>query len=390
MSLLETTLPVAAADSADPIAATPTIPTVKEIRSNFDEHARAKSTFKGVALFVISIIPYLLGYWGFVTLHGWPLKILSAALATIAIPMLFIIGHDACHQALTPRSWLNKLLGRLAMLPGWHAYAVWDYGHNSLHHGWTNVRTRDLVWTPLSRDEYAALSPVRRWMHRMYRTWWGVGPYYLIEMWMKFGMTQAKVKTARTNRLFWMDRLSVTAFAILQFALVIFVTDRTGLGANWWLVSLGLVMIGIIVPFVLWNWLMGFVVFQHHTHPRVPWYANEGDWNFYAGQIQSVVHVELPRPVELILHNIMEHTAHHVDPRIPLYNLEDCQKKLEQAYGGDLVVVPFTIGGYFHTLRTCRLFDYENYRWLDWTGQPTTEPLLERSDGGKLVRRQVS
>jgi omega-6 fatty acid desaturase (delta-12 desaturase) len=76
-----------------------------------------------------------------------------------------------------------------------------------------------------------------------------------------------------------------------------------------------------------------------------------------------------------------------VDPRIPLYNLEDCQKKLEQAYGGDLVVVPFTIGGYFHTLRTCRLFDYENYRWLDWTGQPTTEPLLERNDGGKLVRR---
>jgi len=271
------------------------------------------------------------------------------------------------------------------MLPGWHAYAVWDYGHNGLHHGWTNVKTRDLVWTPLSKSEYDALPAWYRLIHRMYRTWWGVGPYYLIEMWAKFGMTQAKVKTAGRNGLFWADRLSVVAFAILQIVICVFYTDRTGLGSNQFLVGLGLLLTGIVIPFVLWNWIMGFVVYQHHTHPRVPWYGDETDWTFYAGQVQSVVHVELPRPIELILHNIMEHTAHHVDPRIPLYNLEDCQKKLEQAYGPDLIVFPFTFGGYFQTLRTCRLFDYENHRWLDWDGTPTTEPLLTR-EGGRLVR----
>lgn len=363
-----------------------TVPGVKEIRANFDERARAKSMLKGVMLFVVSMAPYLLGYWGFLALDGWGLKIASAAVLTAAIPMLFIIGHDACHQALTPRSWVNKTLGRLAMLPGWHAYAVWDYGHNGLHHGWTNVKSKDLVWTPLSKSEYDALSPLGRWMQRMYRTWWGVGPYYMVEMWVKFGMTQAKVKTAATNRLFWADRLSVVGFSILQIVVVTFVTDRAGLGSNWWLVTAALVMLGVIIPFVLWNWLMGFIVFQHHTHPQVPWYGNEKDWTFYAGQIQSVVHVELPRPVELILHNIMEHTAHHVDPRIPLYNLEDAQKDLEHAYAGDLIVFPFTIGGYFHTLRTCRLFDYENYRWLDWDGTPTTEPLLKRDQAGKLTK----
>jgi acyl-lipid omega-6 desaturase (Delta-12 desaturase) len=362
-------------------------PSVREIRANLDERAKAKSTFKGVALFVVSLIPYVAGYAGFFLLPGWPLKILSAAVLTVGIPMLFIVGHDACHQALTPRSWLNKLLGRLAMLPGWHAYAVWDYGHNGLHHGWTNVKTRDLVWTPLSRSEYDALSAVGRWMQRMYRTWWGVGPYYIVEMWMKFGMTQAKVKTGRTNRLFWADRLSVVGFAIAQIAGVLALTDRTGLGSNPLAVSLGLLATGVIVPFILWNWLMGFVVFQHHTHPKVPWYGSEGDWTFYAGQVQSVVHVELPRPIELILHNIMEHTAHHVDPRIPLYNLEGAQKKLEERYAGDLVVFPFTFGGYFQTLRKCRLFDYDNHRWLDWDGTPTTEPLLARDvTSGKLLR----
>jgi hypothetical protein len=37
---------------------------------------------------------------------------------------------------------------------------------------------------------------------------------------------------------------------------------------------------------------------------------------------------------------------------------------------------PFTIAGYLRTLRTCRLFDYEQHRWLDWDGTPTTGPLV--------------
>jgi 3',5'-cyclic AMP phosphodiesterase CpdA len=85
---------------------------------------------------------------------------------------------------------------------------------------------------------------------------------------------------------------------------------------------------------------MGFVVFQHHTHPKVPWYGNEDDWTFYAGQVQSVVHVELPRPIELILHNIMEHTAHHVDPRIPALQPRGRAEDTREAYEADLVVFP--------------------------------------------------
>ena len=368
-------------------AAAAAVPSVKDVRANFDERARAKSTFKGVMLFAVSMAPWLLGYWGFIVLEGWLWKIASAALVTAAIPMLFIIGHDACHQALTPHSWLNRILGRLAMLPGWHAYSVWDYGHNALHHGWTNLRTRDLVWVPLTKAEYDALPPFKRFLQRSYRTGWGVGLYYLVEMWIKFGMTQAKVKAAARNRAFWADRISIVSLIALQVFVALKVADRTGLGSNALAVSIGLVLVSVIVPFLIWNWVMGFIIYQHHTHPKVPWYGNEDDWNFYAGQVQSVVHVELPRPIELILHNIMEHTAHHVDPRIPLYNLEDAQKKLEEVYHGDLVVFPFTVGGYFKTLKTCRLFDYEHFKWLDWDGTPTTESLLRRDESkGRVVR----
>ncbi|MEO6434356.1 MAG: fatty acid desaturase, partial [Tepidisphaeraceae bacterium] len=141
MSVTDVTPEVApAAPSPDTC---PSGPSVKEVRDNFNQRAHAKSTFKGVLLFAVSMAAYLLGWWGFIALEGWAWKIASAALLASAIPMLFVIGHDACHQALTPRPLLNKILGRLAMLPSWHAYAVWDYGHNGLHHGWTNLRTKD-------------------------------------------------------------------------------------------------------------------------------------------------------------------------------------------------------------------------------------------------------
>jgi omega-6 fatty acid desaturase (delta-12 desaturase) len=305
---------------------------------------------------------------------------------TMALPMLFIVGHDACHQSLTPHRWLNKLIGRLTMVPTWHAYSVWDLGHNGMHHGWTNVRSKDFTWTPLSKADYDALTPVGRFMQRKYRTWWGVGIYYIVEIWTKYGMTGAKPQTSRMNVLFWADRLSIVAFTVLLVAAVLGLTDRTGLGANSLLVSAGLLTLGVIVPFLVWNWTMGMIVLVHHTHPTVPWYGDVADWSYYAGQVQSTVHIELPRPVELILHNIMEHTAHHADPRVPLYNLEQAQKKLEETYAGNIVVVPFTLRGVSATLRTCRLFDYENHRWLDWNGSPTTEPLLK---DGRLTRTEA-
>ena len=361
------------------------VPGVKDVRANMGEEARQKSSLKGVLFFAVSFVPYVLGFVGFLVLDGWAMKAISAGVIMVAIPMLFVIGHDACHQALTPHRWLNKVIGRVAMTLTWHAYAVWELGHNGMHHAWTNVRGKDFAWVPLSTGEYARLSPLRRFMHRRYRTWWGVGFYYLLEMYTKWGLLTARAPSRRLQAVFLADWFSVAAFTVAHVATVLYLTDRTGLGGNSLLVSAGLLTLGVVVPFLVWNWVMGILILMHHTHPTVPWYGDVDDWSYYAGQVQSTVHIELPRPIELVLHNIMEHTAHHADPRVPLYNLEKAQKNLEHAYGGEIVVVPFSVRGFFNTLRTCRLFDYENHRWLDWDGTPTTEPLLRRREG-RLVK----
>jgi omega-6 fatty acid desaturase (delta-12 desaturase) len=84
-------------------------------------------------------------------------KLLCGIVAGFVIGRLFVIGHDACHQSLTPHRELNKVLGRIAFLPSLTPYSLWDTGHNVVHHGYTNLKGVDFVWTPLTAQEFADL-----------------------------------------------------------------------------------------------------------------------------------------------------------------------------------------------------------------------------------------
>src|SRR6185312_2706193 len=84
----------------------------------------------------------------------------------MAIGMLFIIGHDACHNAYTASTRLNQWVGRLAFLPSLHSYSLWDLAHNRTHHRFNNIRGIDYVWEPMTPAEYRALGRARRTIYR--------------------------------------------------------------------------------------------------------------------------------------------------------------------------------------------------------------------------------
>jgi omega-6 fatty acid desaturase (delta-12 desaturase) len=135
-----------------------------------------------------------------------------------------------------------------------------------------------------------------------------------------------------------------------------------------------IIALAVLVPFLTFTWLIGFATFQHHTHPRVLWYADVDEWNFYRSQVQGTVHVVFPRWIEVLLHNIMEHTAHHVDTKVPLYNLTDAQRQLEETFGDEVITEPFSFRGLRRTFASCCLYDFSMHQWLDFDGTPTTEP----------------
>jgi len=342
----------------------------RQWRTSLPWKHRRSTNGRGLLLFSLSGLAYLALFAGALLLPGLWLRAACLLIVPIVIGALFVIGHDAAHHSLTRSGWLNQFLGRLAMLPAWHPFTSWCHAHNTLHHGGTCLKGKHPDFPPFSKAEFDRLPRWRQILERIYRTPLGIGLYYTVDFYGRYLLfPRREVRSPHTVR-FHLDRLLVLAFLSLQLT----VAYRLGgtipeLGIPRWAGA----AIAVFTPWVTWIWFMGFVSFIQHTHPDTVWYDDQRQWSFYQVQLASSTHVTFPWPIERILHNIMDHPAHHIDPAIPLYQLPASQKALEQFAPEHSLVVPFTIGEYLRICRTCKLYDYRRHRWLDFDGNPTTE-----------------
>ena len=287
---------------------------------------------------------------------GLQWQVLGGLCTTLAIIRLFIIGHDACHGSLTDHAALNKWLGRLAFLPSLTPFSLWRVGHNVVHHGFNNLKGRDFVWEPLDPAEFSALPRRRRLLERIYRSALGPLPYYLREIWWRrlYFPGRSNAPGGR-NEFFW-DSSLVSAFAVGWIAWL--VAGSSGAAHVTFVL-----LVGFAIPFLIWNWTVGFVVYLHHTHPNIVWYADKSAWLKAQGILHGTVRYRVRPWWNWLLHNIMEHAAHHLDPRIPLYRLKAAQAALARMVP-EIPVVELSLRTYWRSVRECKLFDFERQRWV--------------------------
>jgi len=337
----------------------------------------------GCILLLVTISAWLGLTAGVAAVHPWWLKFPIGLAAGVVSSLCFVVGHDACHGSLTRQAWLNKAIGRIAFLPNLHPFASWEHSHNGLHHGWPNVRGRDVVYVPFSKEEYDRLPWWRRRAERIFRTPFGPGLFYFFTVWIPQEMfpTAQHFPTGSRRHAFEWDRRVVLAFLAVWCLGLIALAQR-------WHTDIAITLLcGVLANFAMFNVMMGVVSFLHHTYPDVPWYDGPAEHDFYRSQIRSTVHLKLPRIAEIFLHDILQHTAHHADPRIPLYHLAESQACLEREFGADIVAEPWSWRGYLRVFRICRLFDYNEHRWVDYDGTPLTNSLLSVAN---LVREHAA
>lgn len=341
------------------------IPHRKEIRSWLAPIA-SRSTAIALSLALLDIVLFAAAL-ATVALAESVLVQLLASLATgVLIARLFILGHDACHQSLTEHRTLNRWLGRVLFLPSLTPYSLWEVGHNVVHHGYTNLKGFDFVWQPFTLDEYRALPAWRRTLERIYRSGWGPGLYYLVEVWWRRMAFPSRREMPTSRAVFTWDCLLASAFPAAWIGGLAWAAIATDRSIAWLLVA------GFVIPFLVWNMLVGFVLYAHHTHVGVDWYANKTDWAAAQPFVSTTVHLKFKSPVGPLLHHIMEHTAHHVDMSVPLYRLKKAQKLLEDKLPGRIIVQPFSWRWYRDTARRCKLYDLEARCWTDFEGRPTS------------------
>ncbi len=341
----------------------------KSVLASMPSARRARSAVKGIACFLIGASVLVAGLAIVVVADSGPILCVGSALTALATSMLFIVGHDACHGNLVPHDGLNRWIARLAFMPSLHPLESWRFSHNALHHSRTNVRGGDIVFVPFSRAEYLALPLWRRAAERFWRSLAGVWLFYFCTVYIPYeiGLARQRLKCERAWARFRLDRVLVISYLIGMAVVLSMFADAGALAG---------VGFGLLLPLAGFQAAMSFVSYIHHTHPKIPWFGSPRQYDYFQSQVCGSSHVRFPWFIEAVLLHILDHAAHHSDPRIPLYNLKNSQSALEAAYPGCVVEEIWTVRGFLLTLRTCRLYDYEAHRWLDWDGTPLTPSLL--------------
>lgn len=265
-----------------------------------------RSTPRALLLFALDATLFIAALAALVVAPHWLVKLALGVLAGVLIARLFILGHDACHQSLTPRRGLNKWLGRIAFLPSLTPYSLWEVGHNVVHHGYTNLKGFDFVWAPYSMEEYAALPRWRRALERLYRNGLGAGLYYLIEIWWLKLFFPSRRQMATRRPIFLADCLLAAGFAALWIGALAGLALATNQS-----VAL-LLLAGFAVPFLVWNATVGFVLYVHHTHESVAWYDSKAMWARAQPFVSTTVHLRFRHGVGALLH---PHHGTHRPPR---------------------------------------------------------------------------
>jgi len=346
------------------------IPSRKTIRSWLQPCA-ARSTAHALALVALDLALFAFAMGALILVANAAAKLFLGVIAGLLIGRLFILGHDACHQSFTPHPRLNRLIGRLVFLPSLTPYSLWEVGHNVVHHGYTNLKGTDIVWAPKTPQEYAALSRREQWLERVYRSGWAPWLYYLVEIWWRRMYFPNAREMPSRRPVFFRDGVLVTVAAAAWIAGLIYAAAATGQAL--WL----MLLCGFVVPFLVWNALIGFIVYVHHTHPAIDWHEDKAAWSEAQPFVTTTVHLMFRKRLGVdageFLHHITEHTAHHVNMGIPLYHLKRAQAILEAKMPGRIVVQAFSWRWYFATARHCKLYDLQTHRWTGFDGVPSPQ-----------------
>lgn len=345
-----------------------------------------RSLGRGLSLFAVHAALYFATLVGAIANFALPVNILFGTANGMFIALLFIIGHDANHGSYVPGARWNRWFARLAFVPCVHAASLWRRTHNEMHHQRTNLKGVDHVWAPMSKAEYDAASPVRRWLERVYRGPFGPFIYYYWTFWLY----RMVLPVAPETRPQWKRHLPDSIFAICAFALTLALIGLAGHAlaprhSLWRIYSTGWA-----VPFAVWNYVMGVTIYLNHTHPAIPWFGNERMWSFHRGNVLSTVHVKLPRYIAPLYSDALAHTAHHTDMSLPVYELPAAQAKLKSMYGRGVREYTLSIAEYRQIYTACKLFDFERMCWTDFEGQPTAVTWASPSEEPAEISRHGS
>jgi omega-6 fatty acid desaturase (delta-12 desaturase) len=233
-------------------------------------------------------------------------------LAAFLLVRVFIVQHDCGHGSFFRSRRANDMLGHVCSLLTLTPYLGWRRQHAQHHGVWNNLDRRasgaDIYSTCLTVEEYLALGPWQRRLHRLTRHPLVANlllpPFIFVALYrLPFDMPAGWDRERRNVHL-------------TNLALVLFYGGLV-LALGWGevaAISLGVMVTAAIIGV----WLFAI----QHRFEGATW-QREDRWSFGDASIEGTSHLRLGRVLGWLTGNIGLHHIHHLAPRIPNYALQE-------------------------------------------------------------------
>lgn len=270
------------------------------------------STWRAVWQIIDTFVPYA-GLWYLMHVCmavSWWLVIPLAGLAGAFLVRVFIIFHDCGHGDFFKSKIANDAVGFITGILTFTPYNHWRWEH-ALHHssaGDLDRRGTGDVWT-LTVQEYLKSSRWKRFAYRLARNpvvLFGIAPLFLFLVRHRWPSSKAGKRERRSVHATNLAILAMGAALSLVFGIKAYL-----------LIQLILVMVAGSAGV----WLF----YVQHQFEGVYWERND-NWSYMTAALKGSSFYKLPRILQWFSGNIGFHHIHHLNSRIPNYNLERCHR----------------------------------------------------------------
>jgi omega-6 fatty acid desaturase (delta-12 desaturase) len=260
-----------------------------------------------------SIVPYLaLSVLLDLTLGVSVLLTVSlVVLAAGCLVRTFVVFHDCAHGSLFGSKPANRWVGRLAALLVLSPFERWRHDH-AVHHGTSGDLERrgvgDVI--TLTTDEYRARSWRGRLAYRLIRNpfvMFGLGPILAMVIGPRIA-TRAQRPRLRHSVLCTDAALFVLAAGLC------------------WLMGWERLLL-VWAPSALIAGSVGIWLFYVQHQFEDAYWEDAADWDYTDAALRGSSYLKLPWPLEFFTGHIGFHHVHHLNARIPNYNLRRAHRE---------------------------------------------------------------
>lgn len=240
-------------------------------------------------------------------------KLASGVIAGLITARLVVIYHDFHHGAILKGSPIAHVImtcvGLLTLTPA----SIWDESHEHHHH--TNSKFATFVlgsFPTISASMYRSLSPREKFRYLLLRHPLMIAfayiPIFLVSfcLWPFF----------ENPRRYW--DCGVAAGLHIALASVLWIFDGGSA-----------VAFSLLIPSFVAFSLGGYIFYAQHNFTEVV-LTNDESWNYFDAALKSSSYIKMNRIMRWFTANIGYHHIHHVNPRVPFYNLPRAMRSVPE------------------------------------------------------------